>query len=85
VFDVMDGLTGFPAEDPSRLALEHKRKVRLRGNYILVSRDGKETAIEHSAAPIHDREGAVLGAVIVFRDVMVSRERRLQMLHPRRA
>ena len=81
VFDVMDGLTGSHAQDPSRLALEHKRKVRLRGNYILVSRDGKETAIEHSAAPIHDREGAVLGAVIVFRDVMVSRERRLQMLH----
>ena len=66
---------------PSQLALEHNRKVRLRGNYILVSRDGNETAIEHSAAPIHDREGKVLGAVIVFRDVIVSRERRLQMLH----
>ena len=81
VFDVTDGLTGSHAEDPSQLALEHKRKVRLRGNYILVSRDGHETAIEHSAAPIHDREGKVLGAVIVFRDVIVSRERRLQMLH----
>ena len=42
---------------------------------------GNETAIEHSAAPIHDRQGNILGAVIVFRDVIVSRERRLQMLH----
>ncbi len=81
VFDVTDGLTGQPAQDPSRLAVEHKKKVRLKGNYILVGRDGQETAIEHSAAPIHDRQGHILGAVIVFRDVIVSRERRLQMLH----
>ncbi|MBY0496305.1 MAG: EAL domain-containing protein [Cyanobacteria bacterium] len=81
VFDVTDGLTGQHAQDPSRLAIEHKRKVRLKGNYILVGREGNETAIEHSAAPIHDRQGNILGAVIVFRDVIVSRERRLQMLH----
>jgi diguanylate cyclase (GGDEF)-like protein/PAS domain S-box-containing protein len=81
VFDVTDGLTGQHAEDPSRLAVEHNKKVRLKGTYILVGRDGNETAIEHSAAPIHDRQGNILGAVIVFRDVIVSRERRLQMLH----
>jgi diguanylate cyclase (GGDEF)-like protein/PAS domain S-box-containing protein len=81
VFDVTDGLTGQHADDPARLAIEHNRKVRLKGNYILVSRDGKETAIEHSAAPIHAPTGDVLGAVVVFRDVIVSRERRLQMLH----
>ncbi|HYE87349.1 MAG TPA: EAL domain-containing protein, partial [Vicinamibacterales bacterium] len=81
VFDVTDGLTGQHAEDPSRLAVEHNKKIRLKGSYILVGRDGNETAIEHSAAPIHDRQGNILGAVIVFRDVIVSRERRLQMLH----
>jgi diguanylate cyclase (GGDEF)-like protein/PAS domain S-box-containing protein len=81
VFDVMDALTGMPAQNPSQLAMEHKKKVRLDGSYILVSRDGPETAIEHSAAPIHDRQGHILGAVIVFRDVVVSRERSLKMLH----
>ena len=81
VFDVTDGLTGQSAQDPSRLAMEHQKKVRLKGNYVLVGRDGHETAIEHSAAPIHDRQGHTLGAVIVFRDVIVSRERRLEMLH----
>jgi diguanylate cyclase (GGDEF)-like protein/PAS domain S-box-containing protein len=81
VFDVTDGLTGQHAQDPSRLAIDHNKKVRLKGNYILVGREGNETAIEHSAAPIHDRQGNILGAVIVFRDVIVSRERRLQMLH----
>ena len=81
VFDVTDGLTGQPAQDPSRLAMEHQKKVRLKGSYVLVGRDGHETAIEHSAAPIHDRQGHTLGAVIVFRDIIVSRERRLEMLH----
>ncbi len=81
VFDVTDGLTGQPAEDPSRLAIEHNRKVRMKGNYVLVGRSGAETSIEHSAAPIHDRRGEILGSVIIFRDVIVSRERRLQMLH----
>ncbi len=81
VFDVTDGMTGQHAEDAAQLAIEHNRKVRLKGTYILVSRDGRETAIEHSAAPIHAATGEVLGAVVVFRDVIVSRERRLQMLH----
>ena len=44
VFDVTDGLTGQHARDPSRLAIEHRTKVRLKGNYILVGRDGHETA-----------------------------------------
>jgi len=81
VFDVTDGLTGQPAEDPSRLAIEHNRKVRLEGNYVLVGRRGAGTSIEHSAAPIYDRHGEIFGAVIIFRDVIVSRERRLQLLH----
>jgi diguanylate cyclase (GGDEF)-like protein/PAS domain S-box-containing protein len=81
VFDVMDVLTGQRAQDPATLAIDHKKKVRLSGSYILVGRDGAETAIEHAAAPICDRLGNILGAVIVFRDVVVSRERSLQMLH----
>ena len=81
VFDVMDALTGQHAQNPSELAIEHKKKVRLKGSYILVSREGAETAIEHSAAPIQDRQGNILGAVIVFRDVVVSRERSRKMLH----
>ncbi|MGH9218096.1 MAG: PAS domain-containing protein, partial [Vicinamibacterales bacterium] len=32
VFDVTDSLTGQHAEDPARLAIEHNRKVRLKGN-----------------------------------------------------
>ena len=38
-------------------------------NSVLVRRDGFESAIEDSAAPIRDHGGRVVGAVIVFRDV----------------
>jgi diguanylate cyclase (GGDEF)-like protein/PAS domain S-box-containing protein len=43
---------------------------------ILVDRQGRELAIQHSVAPIRDGAGRSLGTVVVFRDV--SRERRLR-------
>ena len=36
---------------------------------ILIARDGGECAIADSCAPIRDRSGQVVGAVLVFRDV----------------
>ncbi|MGH8180001.1 MAG: EAL domain-containing protein, partial [Steroidobacteraceae bacterium] len=43
---------------------------------VLVTRSGHEVAIQESAAPICDRQGRVIGAVIVFHDV--TKERRLK-------
>ncbi|HLK70484.1 MAG TPA: EAL domain-containing protein [Steroidobacteraceae bacterium] len=43
---------------------------------MLVNRQGQEIAIQDSAAPIRDRAGTIVGAVVVFRDV--SKERRLK-------
>ena len=48
---------------------------------MLIRRDGREVFIEDSVAPIHDREGAVTGAVIVFRDVSAARAQSEQMAH----
>ena len=48
---------------------------------VLVRRDGTQTAIEESVAPIHDREGQVTGAVVVFRDVSAPRAMALQLAH----
>lgn len=44
----------------------------VRGNAVLVSRHGVRFPIEHSAAPIASREGEIIGAVLVFRDVSAS-------------
>lgn len=43
-----------------------------RGEAELVSRNRVRLPIEHSAAPICNREGSVIGAVLVFRDVSAS-------------
>jgi diguanylate cyclase (GGDEF)-like protein/PAS domain S-box-containing protein len=81
VFKIIDGATGKAARDPMEMAVEQDRTVGLTVNCILVRRDGFESAIEDSAAPIHDRSGRVVGAVIVFHDVTEARARSLQMTH----
>ena len=81
VFRIIDGTTRKPARDPMEMAVEQNRTVGLTINCILVRRDGFESVIEDSAAPIHDRSGRVLGAVIVFHDVSAARAMSLQMTH----
>jgi diguanylate cyclase (GGDEF)-like protein/PAS domain S-box-containing protein len=81
VFNIIDGVTREPSPDPLKLAVEKNKTVRLTPNCILIRRDGFEAAIADSAAPIHDRAGAVTGAVIVFRDVTTSRAMAGEMMH----
>jgi len=69
VFQVVSKGTREPARNPLEFAVQQDQTVSLATNCVLVRRDGFESAIEDSAAPIRDREGRVVGAVIVFRDV----------------
>ena len=48
---------------------------------ILMRRDGSELPIEDSVAPIHDRLGAVTGAVIVLHDVSEAQAMAKQLAH----
>jgi diguanylate cyclase (GGDEF)-like protein/PAS domain S-box-containing protein len=73
VFKIIDGITRKPAPNPMELAIQKNKTVALTPNCILIRHDGSESAIEDSAAPIYDRSGAVIGAVIVFHDVSMSR------------
>ena len=81
VFHIIDRETREVARNPMRLAVELDKTVALTPNCVLVRRDGQEAAIEDSAAPIHDRDGHVTGAVIVFRDVGAALETSRQMSH----
>jgi diguanylate cyclase (GGDEF)-like protein/PAS domain S-box-containing protein len=81
VFRIVDGATQEPAESPLFRAMNENRAVGLTTNCSLVRRDGKTIPIEDSAAPIHDRSGGVIGAVIVFHDVSVARAMTLEMTH----
>jgi diguanylate cyclase (GGDEF)-like protein/PAS domain S-box-containing protein len=81
VFQIIDGGTRTTARDPMEMAVEQNRTVGLTVNCVLIRRDGFESAIEDSAAPIHDRVGRVIGAVIVFHDVSAARAMSHQMTH----
>ena len=81
VFQIIDGTTREPAPNPMELAVQENRPVGLTANCIFIRRDGNESSIEDSAAPIHDRSGLVTGAVIVFHDVSMSKAMALEMSH----
>ena len=81
VFKIVDAATREPALDPLAEAIRQDRTVGLAANCILIRRDGREAAIEDSAAPIHDRKGQVTGAVIVFHDVSVALAVTQKMAH----
>ena len=81
VFQIIDGTTRRTAPNPARRAIDEDRTVGLAADCVLIRRDGFESAIEDSAAPIHDRDGRVAGAVIVFHDVSQSRAMARKMAH----
>ncbi|HXK19449.1 MAG TPA: EAL domain-containing protein, partial [Polyangiaceae bacterium] len=75
---VAEKLTGWSWKEAAGRALT---EVFQKLDSILVRRDGFETPIEDSVAPINDRDGKEAGAVIVFRDVSAARAMSLQMTH----
>ena len=79
VLRLIDGDTREPALNPMAMAMLHNKSVGLSANCILIRRDGYESAIEDTAAPIHDQRGQLTGAVIVFHDVGVARAMSLRM------
>lgn len=81
VFRLSDCVSGEPVFAPIELPIANNQIVSSSTNWILHSRNGDETPIEDSVAPIHDRQGAVAGAVIVFHDVSEARAVALQMSH----
>ncbi len=69
VFRIVHEGDHHPVENPIRRVLQEGRVVGLANHTVLLRADGQELAIEDSAAPIHGRDGQVLGAVLVFHDV----------------
>ena len=62
-------------DNPVSRCLKEGRVITLADNSVLLNKDGSEIPIQDSAAPIRDRIGNIIGAVMVFHDV--SNESRL--------
>jgi diguanylate cyclase (GGDEF)-like protein/PAS domain S-box-containing protein len=81
VLRIIDADSRQPVQDPLAMAMRRDAIVGLADSCLLIHRDGRESAVEDTAAPIHDRNGLVTGAVIVFRDVGAARALSLRMSH----
>jgi PAS domain S-box-containing protein len=68
VFVIVGETTRKPVACPVARAIRETRVVGLANHTVLISRDGRERPIADSAAPIRAADGAILGAVLVFRD-----------------
>jgi PAS domain S-box-containing protein len=79
VLRILDATTRETTPDPMEAAVQNDGTEHLPSNCLLLRRDGSEVAIADTVSPIHDREGHVTGAVIVFRDVSEAREMALRM------
>jgi diguanylate cyclase (GGDEF)-like protein/PAS domain S-box-containing protein len=74
VFRLVDVKNREQIPSPTVRAIIEDSTVGLGANCVLIRRDGAEVPVETSAAPIHDRQGGVIGAVMVAHDVTVARE-----------
>jgi len=69
VFRIVEQETREPIEDPASRVRVAGTVVGLANHTILIGRDGTETPIDDSGAPIWSDDGELVGVVLVFRDV----------------
>jgi diguanylate cyclase (GGDEF)-like protein/PAS domain S-box-containing protein len=69
VFKIFDEDSKRLEEYPIHYCLQEGRVIRHDSHHLLMSHEGGKIEVQDSAAPIRDRDGAILGAVVVFHDV----------------
>ncbi len=69
VFRIIDENTRDPVENPVERVLATGVVAGLANHTVLISRDGIERPIDDSGAPIRNSQDAIVGVVLVFRDV----------------
>ncbi|PZD71722.1 Cyclic di-GMP phosphodiesterase PdeB [Acaryochloris thomasi RCC1774] len=74
IFQIVHEQTRQPVINPVEQVLKENKICYLADHTVLISRDGTEYGIDDSAAPIRDRNGQLIGAVVVFHDATQSRQ-----------
>jgi diguanylate cyclase (GGDEF)-like protein/PAS domain S-box-containing protein len=81
VFRLTEDSTGSHARDPVAACLEQDAAISSDRDSTLRRRDNQEFAIEHTTAPIRDRNGKVIGVVLIFRDITQIRSMARQLTY----
>jgi PAS domain S-box-containing protein len=69
IFQIRNEDTGKPVENPVLRVRARGTVVGLANHTILIRKDGGQVPIDDTAAPIRDRDGHMIGVVLVFHDV----------------
>jgi len=78
VLKLINETSGMTADNEVLRVLKEKQVLAVANHVDLVTRDGREIAVEHSAAPILAAKGEVIGVVLVFRDVAERRQEQIE-------
>ena len=74
VFRIVDKVTGEACPDLVQTLLRTGSITPLGDDTVLIAQNGSRRDVADTAAPIRDRDSAVIGVVLVFRDVTVKRK-----------
>jgi PAS domain S-box-containing protein len=69
VFRIVNEATRAPVPNPAENAMRTGTIVGLANHTILITKQDKEIPIDDSGSPIRGPDGAVVGAILVFRDI----------------
>lgn len=69
LFRILDETSQTPVDGIVERVLKNEAQGRLSHRGVLIGKSGIETPIEDSSSPIKDKNGASVGALLVFRDI----------------
>jgi PAS domain S-box-containing protein len=83
IFRIVSGGEGGEKCCPVTAALQEGATVTPPGDCTLLARDGREITVTSTGAPIVDRGGKIIGAVLVFRDVTEKKKAERELVRSR--
>ena len=79
-FKIYNSVTKKEIKNPTQEVFETGEVVRLANHTILVSKNQTIYHIEDSVAPIKDKNGTIIGAILVFRDITEKLKKEKELL-----
>lgn len=65
---------GLPSRDYITEAIENNKVTKMAVHVVLVRKDGRQIPVADSAAPVKNKQGRIIGCVVVFHDVTKERQ-----------
>ncbi|MCG7600533.1 ammonium transporter [Halomonas sp. McH1-25] len=81
IYQLVDESTDSPVTNPARWVLGGGQPPSHHEAHLLVSRSGEKCPVQDSVAPIRTRNGYIMGAVVVFHDMSITRDLSRKLNH----